>query len=88
MTKLRGIIVSARKTSEKRQDEEGMLWEKCILEVELMGLSKRAKDEELLMKISGKRVSVTRWCALDWHCIPGTSIIVDFDEIKPLIEGK
>lgn len=86
MVKLRGIIINVQRTSEKKMDPEGVLWEKCIVEVELTGLSKRARaeDEDILKEFYGKRVKIIRWCALDWHCMLGKFITLDPDEIRSL----
>lgn len=86
MVKLKGIVLNIQETSEKKRDIENIVWKRCILEVRIIGLSKRSRkgelEEEFLKKIIGKKVKVTRWCAFDWHYVTGTTITLDLDEVK------
>ena len=86
MSKLRGTILSIERTAEKKKDNEGVIWEKCIFEVEVDGLSKRANNRDLLKKVMGKKVKVVRWCAFDWHYKIGSKITLELEEVKPLLE--
>jgi len=86
MIKLRGTVLSIERTAEKKKDNEGVVWEKCIFEVEVDGLSKRANNRDFLRKIVGKKVKVVRWCAFDWHYKIGSKITLEPEEVKPLLE--
>jgi hypothetical protein len=82
VSKLRAIITNVEKTSEKYEDQYYTVWEKCIIEVEIIGASKMFEDEALLKKFMNRKVRITRWCAYDWHCKVGSKITLDAEEIQ------
>jgi len=86
--KLQGKVLSIEKTGEKRRDEDGNLWEKCIFTVELIGLSKRSLGELIPYGLKGKKVKLIRWCYLDWHYRLGVRKTLGLDETETIIEGK
>lgn len=62
------------------------MWEKCIFEVEVDGLSKRANNRGFLEEGCGQKVKVVRWCAFDWHYKIGSKITLEPEEVEPLLE--
>jgi len=84
MSKLRAIVTNVEKTSEKYKNQYDTVWEKYVIEVEIIGASKRFKDEALLQRLMGRRVKITRWCAYDWHCKIGSRITLDVEELRLL----
>jgi hypothetical protein len=82
MGKLRAVVTNVEKTSEKYRDQYDTVWEKCVVEIEIIGASKRFKDETLLQKLTGRRAKIIRWCAYDWHCKVGTRITLDVEELQ------
>jgi len=86
--KLQGKVLSIEKTSEKKGDENGNLWEKCIFTVELTGFSKRTPDEVISPELKGKRVKLVRWCCFDWHYKLGVRKTLEPDETEAVIMGK
>jgi len=84
MSKLRAIVTNVEKTSEKYKNQYDTVWEKYVIEVEIIGASKRFKDEALLQRLIGKRVKIIRWCAYDWHCKIGSRITLDVEELQTL----
>jgi len=87
MVRLRGTILNIERTAEKKKDDEGIVWEKCIFDVKIDGLSKGADNNKaLLKKVIGKKVKVVRWCAFDWHYKIGSKITLEPEEVKSFLE--
>jgi hypothetical protein len=82
VSKLRAIITNVEKTSEKCKDQYDTVWEKCIIEVEIIGASRRFKNKAFLKKFMNRKVRITRWCAYDWHCKVGSKITLDAEEFR------
>ena len=86
--KLQGTVLSIEKTGEKKKDEEGDVWEKCIFTVELTGFSKRTPKEVIPPELKGKKVRLVRWCCYDWHYKLGVRKTLEPDETEAVIKGK
>jgi len=86
--KLQGKVLGIRKTAEKKKDEDGNLWEKCIFTVELTGFSKRTPNEVVSPELKGKEVNLVRWCCFDWHYKIGVRKTLEPDETEAVIAGK
>ena len=86
--KLQGRVLNIEKTGEKRRDEDGNLWEKCVLTVELIGFSKRTPSEVILPELKGGKVKLVRWCCFDWHYELGVRKTLELDETEAVIKGK
>jgi len=85
--RLRGIVREVIKTGEKKVDDEGNVWEKCIFVVELIGFSKRTPEEALPEFLNGVKVKVTRWCCLDWHYKIGVPTTLTPEETEKVLKG-
>lgn len=85
---LQDKVLSIKKTGEKKRDEGGNLWEKCVFTVELTGFSKRTPDEAIPPELRGREVKIVRWCCLDWHYKLGVRKTLEQDETEAAIEGK
>jgi len=86
--KLQGKVLEIRKTAEKKEDEDGNLWEKCIFTVELTGFSKRTPNEVVSPELKGREVRLVRWCCFDWHYKIGIRKTLEPDETEAVIAGK
>lgn len=86
--KLQGIVESIERTGEKRVDEDGVEWEKCIFTVRLTGFSKRTPNEVLPEHLKGKCVKLVRWAAFDWHFKTGVRKTLEPDETEAVLEGR
>lgn len=86
--KLQGIVLEIEKTGEKRKDEEGITWEKCIFEIKLTGFSKRTPDERLPENLKGRKVKLIRWCAFDWHYKLGSKKTLEPSETEAVLKEK
>jgi len=86
--RLQGRVLEIEKTGEKRKDEDGNEWEKCIFTLELVGFSKRTPQEVLAEKMRGKRVKLIRWCCFDWHYKLGVRKTLDVDETEAVLGGR
>ena len=85
---LQGRVSSIEKTGEKKEDEEGNLWEKCVFTLELTGFSKRTPDQLIPPDLKGKVVKLVRWCCFDWHYKLGVTKTLESDETEAVIIGK
>jgi len=83
--RLLGKVSKVERTGEKRQDEDGTEWEKCIFTVELVGFSKRT-PEPIPEEIRGKKVKLCRWCCFDWHYNEGYRTL-DVKETKAIMNA-
>jgi hypothetical protein len=86
--KLQGKVLSIKKTGEKKRDESGRIWEKCVFTVELTGFSKRTPNEAIPPELRGKKVKIVRWCCFDWHYKLGVRKTLEQDETEAFIEEK
>ncbi|HID91278.1 TPA: hypothetical protein EYP44_04890 [Candidatus Bathyarchaeota archaeon] len=86
--KLQGIVLGIEKTGERREDEEGNVWEKCIFTVEITGFSKRTPDEVIPPELKGRRVELVRWCCFDWHYTLGVRKTFEPDETEAIIKNE
>ncbi len=86
--KLQGIVESIERTGEKKIDENGIEWEKCIFNVRLIGFSKRTPDEVLPEHLKGKIVKLVRWAAFDWHFKTSVRKTLEPDETEAVLEGR
>ncbi|MGQ9513635.1 MAG: hypothetical protein ACUVTL_01050 [Thermoproteota archaeon] len=86
--RLQGKVLEIERTGEKRRDEEGNEWEKCIFTLELVGFSKRTPEEVLPEDMRGKRVKLIRWCCFDWHYKLGVRKTLDVDETEAVLGGR
>ena len=86
--KLQGIVLDIEKTGEKKKDEEGNLWEKCIFNLELSGFSRRTPKEVIPPKLKGKKVKLVRWCCFDWHYKLGVRKTLEPDETEAVMKGE
>ncbi|MEM2111532.1 MAG: hypothetical protein QXX08_06610 [Candidatus Bathyarchaeia archaeon] len=80
--------MNIKKTGEKKTDEDGNLWEKCVFAVELTGFSKRTPSEDIPQGLVGNVVEITRWCCFDWHYKLGVRKTLDPDETELVIKRK
>jgi len=87
-TKLQGKVLSIKKTGEKKRDEGGNIWEKCVFTVELTGFSRRTPDEAIPPELRGREVKIVRWCCFDWHYKLGVRKTLEQDENEAVIERK
>jgi hypothetical protein len=85
---LQGTVLGVEKTGEKKRDEEGTLWEKCIFSLKLTGFSKRSRGEVLPLGLEGKTVSLVRWCCFDWHYKVGIRKTLEPEETEAVIRGR
>lgn len=85
---LQGTVLDIEKTGEKKEDEEGNLWEKCIFSLELTGFSKRTPKEVVPSGLEGKKVKLVRWCTFDWHYKTGVRKTLEPDETEAVIQGE
>jgi len=85
---LQGTVLGVEKTGEKKKDEEGNVWEKCIFSLELTGFSKRTPDEVLPNNLKGKEIKLVRWCLFDWHYKIRVRKTLEPDETEAVIKGK
>lgn len=88
MKKLQGIVVAVERTGEKKKDEEGVVWEKCIFTLELTGFSKRSPEKELPEELKGRKIKLVRWCSFDWHYKTGVKKTLEEDETEAVLSGK
>jgi hypothetical protein len=88
MKKLQGKVLSIKKTGEKKIDEDGNLWEKCVFAVELTGYSKRTPSEDIPPELIRKEVEIIRWCCFGWHYKLGVRKTLAPDETEDVIKGK
>lgn len=88
LAKLQGKVLDVQKTGEKRRDNEGKVWEKCIFTVELIGFSKKTSDKMIPSKLVGKVVKIVRWCCFNWHYKKGVIKTLEQDETEAIIKGK
>lgn len=86
--RLQGRVLEIEKTGEKKKDEDGNEWEKCIFTLELVGFSKRTPQEVLSEEMRGKRVKLIRWCCFDWHYKLGVRKTLDVDETEAVLGGR
>lgn len=86
--KLQGKVLNIEKTGEKKRDENGNLWGKCIFTVELIGSSKRIPSGIIPHELKGKKVKLARWCCFDWHYELGVRKTLGLDETEAVIKGK
>jgi hypothetical protein len=86
--KLQGIVVDIEKTGEKKKDEKGDLWKKCIFSIELTGFSKRTPKEVMPSGLENKRVKLVRWCCFDWHYELGVRKTLEPDETEAVLNGE
>lgn len=86
--KLQGVVLDIEKTGEKKKDEEGNLWQKCIFELELSGFSKRTPKEAMPSKLQGKKIKLVRWCCFDWHYKLGVKKTLEPDETEAVMKGE
>jgi len=86
--KLQGVVLDIEKTGEKKKDEEGNLWQKCIFELELSGFSKRTPKEAMPPNLKGKKVRLVRWCCFDWHYKLGVKKTLEPDETEAVMKGE
>lgn len=86
--KLQGVVLDIERTGEKKKDEEGNLWEKCIFDVELSGFSKRTPKETMPSKLKGKKVKLVRWCCFNWHYKLGVKKTLEPDETEAVMKGE
>lgn len=86
--KLQGVVLDIEKTGEKKKDEEGNLWQKCIFELELSGFSKRTPKEAMPPKLKGKKIKLVRWCCFDWHYKLGVKKTLEPDETEAVMKGE
>lgn len=86
--KLQGTVTRIDKTEERKKDEEGNVWEKCVFTVELKGFSKRTPKEVMPPELKGKKVKMARWCCFDWHYKLGVRKTIEPDETEAVIDGK
>ncbi|MFB0559956.1 MAG: hypothetical protein ACETWM_01805 [Candidatus Lokiarchaeia archaeon] len=85
---LQGTVLDIEKTGEKKEDEEGNLWEKCIFSLELTGFSKRTPKEVVPSGLESKKVKLVRWCTFDWHYKTGVRKTLEPDETEAVIQGE
>lgn len=85
--RLQGIVKEIIKTGEKKTDEEGNKWEKCIFVVELTGFSKRTPKEVLPEDLKGAKVKVVRWCCFDWHYKTNVRTTLTPEETEKVLSG-
>ncbi|MEM2135483.1 MAG: hypothetical protein Q6366_002825 [Candidatus Freyarchaeota archaeon] len=85
---LQGTVLNIEKTGEKKKDEEGNIWEKCIFSLELTGFSKRTPHEELPSELKGKKVKLVRWCCFDWHYKTGVRKTLEPEETEAVLKNK
>ncbi len=85
---LQGTVFGVEKTGEKKKDEEGNVWEKCIFSLELTGFSKRTPDEVASSALKGKKIKLVRWCCFDWHYKKGVRKTLESDETEAVLKGK
>jgi len=86
--RLQGIVREVIKTGEKKVDEEGNEWERCIFVVELTGFSKRTPNEVLPEELRGAKVRVVRWCCFDWHYRTGVRATLTPEETERVLSGE
>ncbi len=85
---LQGTVLSIEKTGEKKKDEEGNVWEKCIFSLELTGFSKRTPHEELPSELKSKKIKLVRWCCFDWHYKTGVRKTLEPEETEAVLKNK
>jgi hypothetical protein len=85
--KLLGTVLQIEKTGERRVDNEGQNWEKCIFTLKITGLSKRTPQEKTSSTIIGKEVKQVRWCCYNWHYKSGVKTL-DSNETEAVLNGK
>ena len=86
--RLQGRVLGIDRRGEKKKDEEGNEWEKCVFTLELVGFSKRTPQEVLSDEMLGKRVKLIRWCCFDWHYKLGVRKTLDVDETEAVLGGR
>jgi hypothetical protein len=86
--RLQGRVTNIEKTKEKKKDEQGNLWEKCIISVELIGFSKRTPKKILPMIVKGKQIKLLRWCCFDWHYKISSRKTLEPNETKAILLEK
>lgn len=86
--RLQGRVLEIEKTGEKKKDEEGNEWERCVFTLELVGFSKRTPQEVLADKMRGMRVKLIRWCCFEWHYKLGVRKTLDVDETEAVLGGR
>lgn len=86
--RLQGRVLEVERTGEKKKDEEGNEWERCIFTLELVGFSKRTPEEVLPERFRGRRVKLIRWCCFDWHYKLGVRKTLDPDETEAVLGGR
>jgi len=82
---LQGLVKAVEKTGEKKTDKDGIDWERCVFDIELVGFSKRTPEEVLPESLRGKRVKLVRWCAFDWHYKLGVRKTLETDETEAVL---
>ncbi|MEM1509879.1 MAG: hypothetical protein QXY49_01285 [Thermofilaceae archaeon] len=87
MRRLQGIVREVLVTDDVRRDEDGETWRKCIVLVQLTGLSKRAGTEELPPTLRDKVVKVVRWCCYDWHFKVGCRATLTPEETEAVLRS-
>jgi len=86
--KLQGVVEKIEKTGERKGDEKGTTWEKCVFVVRLKGFSKRTPKEKIPTHLVGKKVKLIRWCAYDWHYRLGVRKTLEPDETETILMEK
>ncbi|MEM2083684.1 MAG: hypothetical protein QXY18_06620 [Nitrososphaerota archaeon] len=86
--RLQGIVLSIDKTGEKKIDEEGNEWEKCIFTLELTNFSKRTPELSVPEEIKGKKIKLVRYCCFDWHYKIGIRKTLDPEETEAVLKNK
>jgi len=85
--RLQGMVKEIIKTGEKKVDDEGNEWEKCIFIIELTGFSKRTPNEVLPQALKRAKVKVIRWCCFDWHYKVGVRATLTPEETERVLAG-
>jgi len=86
--RLQGIAVNLEETGERRTDDGGTNWHRCIFTVELTGFSSRTPRERLREQLMRKQVKLVRWCSQDWHRKLGVLKTLEPDETEAVLKGE